>query len=802
LIARVDVVTGGASAAYGSDAVSGVVNFILDTKFTGLKGQAQAGISKYGDGQSYKFNIAGGFNVTSNVHALFSYDHYQIKGIKDNYQRPYGYLNIARTGTGSAANPYIDYPDVRYATATYGTLISDVAANRANPLRNYQFVAGGLAVPFNPGITTGSQGYNRGGDGVFSIGKTLTGTQNTDQAFGRVDIDLGGGISAFVQGTYADSFNSFITIGSGTQIGDFQIFTENPFIADSTRSILQAAGVRSFVAGRIEADQPPKLARFRNKVFTGLTGLKGKLGGFDWNVGYAKGDSTLKAAHEGNFENARWLAALDAVRAPDGRVVCRITLTNPALQPNCVPINIFGNGSPSKQAYDYVSQISRYRVKQKMDIFSGNISGDVFALPAGPVSVAVGGEYRKQSLLQTSNSDPTRSIDLTGIRTNVPPFILQYNSTNVGFARGKLNVKEAYGEVAVPILKDSPLGMSLDLNGAARYTDYSTSGSVVTWKVGVSYRPFESLRLRATQSRDIRAPTLYELYAGATAARGPFNDRLTNLNQNVISYTQGNPDLKPEKADTFTGGIVFTPSFVPRLSMSADFYSIKIKQAIGTLSLDTIQAQCDASNGTSPVCDAIVRPFPYSNTSAENFPTATNVIPFNQASQNVRGLDYEISYRVPLGQMIFGDANVDLRLIGTRLIDYKTKTSTTAASIQSNNSGNNVKDRINLIATYIDGGFSLNGQLRYFGKAKRTQDPTIFYVKNDIKDVIYTDLTAQYKFAVGGMNLEAYVTVNNVFNTAPPLFAGGAQPGQGYPTNTTVYDVIGRFYTGGLRVRF
>ncbi len=805
LISRVDVVTGGASAAYGSDAVSGVVNFILDTKFNGLKGQAQAGISDYGDGQSYKFNLAGGFKVASGIHVLFSYDHYQVAGIKDNNQRPEGPLNITRTGTGTATNPYIDYPDVRYATATYGTLISYLnGVNKGDPLAGYQFIAGGLAVPFNRGQTTGTSGYNIGGDGVISFGKTLTGTQNTDQAFGRVDFDLGSGITAFVQGTYADSFNSFITIGSGTQIGDFQIFTENPFIADSTRAILQAAGVNSFVAGRIEADQPPKLASFTNDVVTALAGVKGKLGNFNWNVGYAHGGSILNAGQAGNFNNAHWLAALDAVRAPDGSIVCRITLTNPGLQPGCVPINIFGNGSPSQAAYAYVSQTSRYRVRQSMDILSANISGDAFSLPAGPVSVAAGAEYRKQSLLQTSNSDPSHGIDLTGIRTNVPPLILTYNSLNVGFAQGSLNVKEAYGEVAVPVFKDWRFGKSLDLDGAVRYTDYSTSGSVVTYKVGASYKPTSSLRLRATELRDIRAPTLYELYAGLTAARGPFNDLLTGVNGNVISYTQGNPNLKPEKADTFTGGIVYTPPFIPRLNMSVDYYSIKIKQAIGTLTLDQIQALCNASGGTDPTCAAIIRPFPYSNTSAANYPTATNVVPFNQAAQTVRGLDYELSYRVPLGKMLLGDASVDLRLIGSHLFDFLTQATTISKVIQSNDNviNNNVEDRVNLIATYNDGGLSLTGQLRYYGHGKKTQDPTVFYAVNDIPAIAYTDATVQYRFEVKGVTFETYLTVNNLFNVQPPVFATGAQPGQGYPTNPVVYDVIGRYYTGGIRFRF
>ncbi|MGI4876973.1 MAG: hypothetical protein ACRYG4_05760 [Janthinobacterium lividum] len=115
---------------------------------------------------------------------------------------------------------------------------------------------------------------------------------------------------------------------------------------------------------------------------------------------------------------------------------------------------------------------------------------------------------------------------------------------------------------------------------------------------------------------------------------------------------------------------------------------------------------------------------------------------------------------------------------------------------------NNVEDRINLIANYSDGGLTFTGQLRYFGPAKRTQDPTVFYVQNNVKSVTYTDTTVQYKFHVRGATLEAYLTVNNLFNVQPPLFSTGAQPGQGYPTNPVVYDVIGRYYTGGMRFRF
>lgn len=804
LIQRVEVVTGGASAAYGSDAVSGVINFILDTKFNGIKGQAQAGITEYGDAQTYKFNLAGGFGLFDNrVHVLFSYDHYQQAGIEKNEDRPYGKLHFLRTGTGTAANPYIEYENVNYSGATYGTLIS--ASNPAsNPLRNYQFITGGLAVPFNPGTPTGTAGYNIGGDGVISFGKTLTATQNTEQAFGRVDVEISPTVQAFAQFSYANSFNSSVTIGTGTQVGDFQIFTENPFIAESTRTILRNAGVVSFIAGRIQADQPFKLGRFYNNAYIFVSGLKGKIADrFDWSLGYSRGDTKLTLHHEGNFDNGRYYAALDAVRGPNGDIVCRVTVTNPGLYPGCVPFNIFGNGSPSSAAYAYISQTSSYAVKQSMDIFTANVSGDLFNLPAGPVSLAVGGEYRRQDLTQTSNTDPSKGIDLTGLRTNTSPFILKYNSTNVGATASSQNVKEAYAEIAIPLLKGVTLIQALDLNAAVRFTDYSTSGSVKTWKVGASWVPIDSLRFRATRSRDIRAPTLNELFAAPNSGSGTFFDIHTNTTARLANTTTGNPLLKPELADTFTGGVVFSPTFFPRFQASVDYYRIEVKNAIGTIPVDDQVTQCEASNGTAAICSAFIRPLPFENRTAANFPSLRTSFPINQAKVTVAGLDYEISYRANLGFGIVSDAaTLDMRLIGGHLFDYLSQTQTGGAIVQSANAGNNSKDRINGQLNFTDGPIGISTQMRWIGPRKKSQDPAAIYVKNDVPSVFYTDATASYKFTLRGVNVEAYLTVANLFDKDPPLYSTGGQPSQSYPTNVIIYDVFGRTYTGGVRVRF
>ncbi|MGI4877193.1 MAG: hypothetical protein ACRYG4_06880, partial [Janthinobacterium lividum] len=158
---------------------------------------------------------------------------------------------------------------------------------------------------------------------------------------------------------------------------------------------------------------------------------------------------------------------------------------------------------------------------------------------------------------------------------------------------------------------------------------------------------------------------------------------------------------------------------------------------------------------------------------------------------------------VPLGKMIFSDAALDLRLVGSHLLDFKTQATSVSAVIQSNDNvtNNNVEDRFNVSAIYSDGGLTFSGQLRYYGPAKRTQDPTVFYAANNVKSITYTDTTLSYRFDIKGVTFETYLTVNNLFNVQPPVFASGTQPGQGYPTNQAVYDVIGRYYTGGIRFR-
>lgn len=814
LIQRVDVVTGGASAAYGSDAVSGVVNFVLDTRFNGFKGVAQGGISNYGDDRSGKFGLAWGGNVGDKLHLLFSGEHYEREGIPHIEDRPRGDENCitAGAGNGTAAAPRRVYCNTHYVTATHGTLLtfpSAVAIGGFAPNNRYHFLPGGIVDSFDPGLPTGNPAYFYNGEGAPITGKALTAKIITDQLFGRFDYEINDNINAFGQLTWAESFNRYNTVGAGTQLGDFRIYSDNAFLPTSVQNAIAAngrpgssPGERFAVGGRIGDDLDYKWVNTLNNVYTFLGGFTGTVGDFNWKTTYAHGDSLVRLSHFGNILNREWYAALDAVRDPAGNIVCRITLTNPGLNPGCVPINIFGDGSVTKLQNDYVMGTSQYQIRNKMDIVAGEVSGALFTLPAGEVAFAAGGEWRKQSLVQTTNSDPSQPIDTTGLRTNANAFLFRTASTNQGAAQGEYSVKEVFGEVDVPLLRDMPGAYALSVNGAFRYTDYSTSGGVKTWKIGVSYQPIEDLRLRYTRSRDIRAPTLYELFAGDTAGRGPFNDIHTGLNQTALSVSSGNPNLDPEIGDTYTAGFVYQPRWFEGFSASVDYYNIEISDAIANINTNTANQECEVSNGTSPLCANIIRPLPFSNRTPANFPIQTRATAINQAAAYYHGIDWEMSYRVPLDTMFDTSSRLDLRVIGGYNPTRKTKANEGARPLQAANTGGNPKTKINFVANYANGPFSLNAQARYIGETQRTRDETIFFADNTVPAITYVDATVGYKFRVAEADLEAFLTVNNLLNKDAPFVPSTGQPGINYPTVQGLFDVVGRYYTTGIRFRF
>ena len=557
--------------------------------------------------------------------------------------------------------------------------------------------------------------------------------------------------------------------------------------------------------------------------------------GLDWSAHlFARQIRPTRLANSGLYDNKKLYAALDAVVNPaNGQVTCRVLLdpTVAGQYQGCSPLNVL-NGDPSKSTpagYAYATGTSRYRATIRQDSFTANVSGSLFDLPAGPVDFAVGAEYRRQALRLTSNADPATLVatPLAGettaqtaartaiIRANyfaglrgVPAGASYFWLTNVGSANGSLNVKEAYGEIAVPILKDVPFFKQLTANGAVRVTDYSTSGTVTTWKAGAVWKPIDELLLRGTYSHDIRAPNLFELFAGAQSGIGIVNDVQnaaktygSGQNINVNSVTSGNPGLKPEKSNTYTFGGVFTPSFVRGVSLSVDYYHIKVTDLIDSLTAQQILTNClNAGGSGAPECALINRATP------TTFPSLVSIAPANIAFLVTSGIDFDASYRTSLGNGALG-----VRLYANYLNKFDAQQYTGApishyagVSVVTSNPVGYPRWRGNMSVDYTNGPFGITVSEQYIGKMRLDIPGSavpIAFVNPRVKPVAYTDLTLRFTVPSMGGNFEVFGTVNNLFDKQPPIIPGTI-PGVNLPTNISVYDIIGRAFTAGVRVKF
>lgn len=796
LTRRIDIVTGGASAAYGSDAVSGVVNFVIDNRFQGLKVQAQTGGAWHGYGWNYRLGAAGGKSfLDDRLHVIGSAETSHADAIRK-IDLPEIAESWGAVGTGTAADP------IRYLSGLRFNALAPHGFVRSGPFAGRQFTADGRLAPFDAGAPSGLPGASIGGDGqiVDQDCCTITPRHTTTQLFGRVEYEVTDKLSVYASLGYNTSKNSDEPIPIITA-QNVQIFAGNAFLRPEVNAALGAAP--SFNVGRFinEVDGQRISQQSESRIFrAGIAGEVYK--DWKWRIGITHARTEFDGESL-EVENRKFLAAVDAVRDPAGNTVCRVSLTNPSLFPGCVPLNLIGEGNISRQALDYVHGLSTYETKNKLDAIQASLSGDLLELPAGPVSFAVGAEYREQSLRQTSNSDPGTPVSFAGLRVTAASG-LRFGIMNVGVADGSYNVKEGFAELNVPILKDSGIG-DLTANGAARLTDYSTSGRVTTWKLGGLYDPIEGVRVRATVSRDIRAPTLFELFAGQTSNAVTFVDRLTGGQASSRQISGGNPDLKPEIANTFTVGVVLKPDFLPGFNFSADYFKIKIDDAITTpYSPFQIIDLCFASNGTSPLCSAITRPLGPTNTSPENTPTSITTLQQNVASLRLSGIDFEASYRFDLGP-----GTVNLRGLLTRQLTFEQVDVPNAPvrKFLGTSDFNDVqfpvilpKWRGNFNISYETEHFALNLQERYIGAYDRSHQ--LVYVDNKIDPVWYTDLSAAYKFKALSGEGEAFVTINNVFDVRPPLIPVTRTFGLTVPTIRSAYDIIGRFVTVGVRARF
>lgn len=801
LVKRVDVVTAGASSAYGSDAVAGVVNYVLDTQFSGVKATVQRGISWQNDDGGYRASLAGGTRFAERFHALVGLDYYQNSGYLqqdrpylDNQAQAVGSVVGTAAPAGTAANPLIFEPGLRYNLATFGGLAT------SGPFADTNFVAPGQYRPAIHGAPTGTTGFYQGGDYYYGPGfQSATAGLRNATGLGRLSYDVTDEITAHLQTIVAQSKLNYQ--GLPDLVLAQPIYSGNAFLPAALQAQLTASGTPFFKLNKEMSEMGPLVTNERLTNYDIFAGIDGTHGRLKWSVNYTHGDSQHDVAQGNLLEYTKFAAAIDAVADPaTGNIVCRPTLDpNPTISARyagCVPFDLFGLGASSAAAQRYVTGTSTYHAHNVMNDVTATVSADVASLPAGAVSAAAGVEYRNQSLLVTSNSNPALPVDITGLR-GLAPTTTRFYLTNVGASSGQENVKEAFVELAVPVLKNVPLAQSFDLNGAVRFTDYSTSGRVTTWKGGLTWAPIDDLRFRLTRSRDIRAPTLYDLFAGSQSTVGAGFDPQTNLNGTFPERLSGNSHLQPEIGNTLSTGVVFQPTFAPGFALSVDYYQVHITDAIASLTAPQILLDCYQSGGTSPECALIKRASP------TTYPYEVDLAGVNVAAIKTRGIDVEGSYSRTLGP-----GRLTTRLYATYVDQFLTQLATTLPFLEYAGrdavgaGGVAVVPRLKATGNiqYDIGRVGLFIQEEMIGSMK--YNPQLIYAAPTIPPVFYTDATLTYRWQAHGAQVEAFTTVNNLFDKRAPLVNGTTAPGIGLSTIVGLYDTTGRYFNLGVRVAF
>ncbi len=827
LLQRVDVVTGGVSAVYGADAITGVVNFITDKHFNGVKIHGQAGQSTYSDDPTHALGIAWGSDLSGGRgHLEASYEYRADAGVPYRSSRPF----LANRPTVYLVNgQYILTYNAAHNDKSFGGLISG-----NNALAGQTFTADGVLTPFVHGTPLGTNAFEVGGDGSY-FDTSLKAQLKMHQVFGRFDYDFSEEVHGYVRVSGAHNYNSAYNLtqpffNSGTGTNTMLMSATNPFLQPQYRAALGTATTFSFAKTMQDAPrQNAETFAHQYSVDTGLSVQFGK--GYEWDIAYIRSANTQKVRQNNALNGRKLAASLDAVINPaNNQVVCNVTLTNPDLYPGCIPDNPFGPTSDNQHAISYFMLPVEVVAHTDMDDVDTSVTGTPFSTWAGPVNMALSAEWRQLTYHLDSTTNPNNAsnpLDCTGLRflscTATSQEWLQAASAPV--SRVSVNVSEAALEFDVPLLKNVPFARDVSLNAAARHTSYSTSGIVSTWKVGMDWKFSNSLAFRGTRSRDIRAPTLFELYQPATIGNYNLTDFVTNVQMNGVTvapdgkvyqpattYTQGNPLLLPEMGNTTTAGFVYRPGWAPNLSMSLDSFFINLSDAITTQNgtNQTVQLGCAASGGVSPVCQLIVRPIDCCSTVPANTATAFYSSGVNIATQWTQGADLEVNYAG-----LLRDRAYSLRLLTTYQphIVYVTPGSGSfdMGGAAFGNQGLQAAPvwRASLLARYTPvENLVISALVRWrsslaWGPEQSAPLAPLVFAMQDIPSVAYTNLNLSYLFKhVGGARTEVYFNAQNLLDRKPPVAAAfnNVQPGL-FLGNVLGDDPIGRYYTLGFRHR-
>ncbi|WP_255209809.1 TonB-dependent receptor plug domain-containing protein [Sphingobium xenophagum] len=779
LVSRIDVVTGGASAAYGSDAVAGVVNFVLDTQLQGLRANAEAGISTRGDAGTHKLSLAWGGALNETLRVVAAAEYYQADGV-DPQSRDFTGLftgtvaNPSFTST-NGQSPLLLRPYVYFQGSSYNGVVT------SGPFRGTEFLPNGQTRAYDLCGTTAVvacpvQRPDMGGTFNYTA---LASPQERGSAYARISFQPVPAVKLFGDAQYAESRSSFTSVPYLTAAyGAITIRRDNAFLPASFAAKLDDPdgnpatndAISSFTLGRYFADNGPSRYSRRTRVHRFSGGFEADVGE-NWKVnGYIAHGEVRFLSKAGNQPiRSKFNNSIDAVLV-GGVPTCRVNADSVAGNDDaaCRPANLFGFGATSAEAKDYYLGTAQVDLSSAQTAAAVNINGEPFSTWAGPVSFAIGAEYRHDRVAQ--------GVDAVTASTG---FILNNPGGNF---QGSQSVKEGYAELVVPLADGLPFADKLELNGSARLTDYSLSGSVTTWKAGLTYSPVPDIRLRGTLSRDIRAPNLFELFSSGVQQLQTVRDPRTGLVTPFAGFLGiGNRDLVAEKAKTTALGVVLRPRFLPGFDASLDYYRIKIKDAIGTLGALDIITQCLAGN--SALCGLVTRTTGDGSTTG---PLVRIDVPgLNLQTLDVSGYDLEVGYRARVGP-----GTVVLRGLGNYLRRYRIRDFRSTVDRAGDLSLGLARWNFDLSAGYsLPSTTMLVSATRIGSGAFST---TNIVDVGSISGVWYLNAALEQKITFGLGTFSIYANINNILDEAPPF---------GFENTGGNYDRIGRSLKIGVRVK-
>ncbi len=912
LLERIDIVTGGNSAIYGSDAVAGVANFVLQHDFEGVKVRGQSGISSRGDRPQYSAAITAGHNFADGRANLTVSLEYANAGTLTNADRDettgaFSGRNQFQSVQNTGANLNPSAGALRGAEPSTGDGIPDSVFIRG--IKNNNISSGGLftatcpnaaatgesVAAFNARRAASCSGlpnpasanalaqfgttYLFNPDGSLTPNNCVTdfrpyGSSNCQGGRGSTLLENGfitPGLvrkSAYIAGHFkvADAFDPYFEAqyfrANSNQEGQPTFFNNsfsinNPYLTPQARATLVAnlaPGATTFTAQRFNTDFGGRGENHLREQTRAIVGVRGTFND-DWkyDVSFNYGNLYTFYKTAGNLNRQKYTNSINAVRNGAGQIVCGINADNITTNDDaaCVPVNLFGEGQPSRAAIDYFGYTSSRVQRANLYDVSGYVAGDLsqlFSLPGGPIAFVLGGEYRKETAFAAYDAF---TAGTSGIAC--PAAGCTFLNTIPDFRPPNQIVKEGFAEVSIPLLKELPFAYELTVDGAVRVSNYNigNTGTVVAYNFNGTYAPIRDLRIRAGYARAIRAPTQQDLYSPLTqtflnglidpcgqqninnnpnrvkncAAAGvpttqtfngvtePFSNRPAS---GISGFSGSNSSLTAEISDSLTVGAVFMPQFVPGFTLSVDYYYIKIKQAINTLTPQTIVNQCYDSPGgiNNPFCASIFRnpngtfrgqsDVTNNGTTVSLTPTGSSFVagPFNYAKNTNAGIDIDAAYRGKLSS----SANFAVRAIVSKALMKDNYTDI--------NDPNFILQQLgNLGDPEWQGtlSFNVSNKIFNFGYRFRGYDKTTiaaYETQNSVQGrpptnpdalsvvryplISYSDLrldiTPRTKYSF-------YVGVDNLFDQLGPYGLIGNEAGN-------QYDVTGRFIYAGASFKF